>query len=377
VTTAAGTKAELEVVGLHKQFNGVPVVNDVSLTLRAGEFLTMLGPSGSGKTTTLRMIAGFEHPDRGEIRLRGQDLTALPVYERGIGMVFQNYALFPHLSALRNIAFPLEMRGVGRTEARRRAMSALEMVELGSQAKKLPKQLSGGQQQRVALARAIVFEPDILLMDEPLGALDKRLRETMQLEIMRITREVGATVVYVTHDQEEALVMSDRIAIYNQGRIEQIGTAQDLYERPTSLFVADFIGESNVLTGHAEPGNGVVRGATWVADVPSSATVTGSGPVSLVVRPEMLRIASGAAPEGRNRLEGRVQEAIYLGGVRKYTVRVADGSLLECRVPRTGTESVLDPGDEVTLSWHPDQVVLLPAAERAERTEPADAGAAA
>jgi putative spermidine/putrescine transport system ATP-binding protein len=253
-------------------------------------------------------------------------------------------------------------------------MSALEMVELGSQAKKLPKQLSGGQQQRVALARAIVFEPDILLMDEPLGALDKRLRETMQLEIMRITREVGATVVYVTHDQEEALVMSDRIAIYNQGRIEQIGTAQDLYERPTSLFVADFIGESNVLTGHAEPGTGVVRGTTWVADVPSSATVPGSGPVSLVVRPEMLRITSRAAPEGRNRLEGRVQEAMYLGGVRKYTVRVADGSLLECRVPRTGTESVLCPGDEVTLSWHPDQVVLLPAAERAER---ADTGAAA
>jgi putative spermidine/putrescine transport system ATP-binding protein len=365
VTTPAGTDAVLEVVGLHKQFHGAPVVDDVSFTLRSGEFLTMLGPSGSGKTTTLRMIAGFEQPDRGEIRLRGQDLTGLPVHERGIGMVFQNYALFPHLNAVRNVAFPLEMRGVSRGEARRRALGALEKVELASQSKKLPKQQSGGQQQRVALARAIVFEPDILLMDEPLGALDKRLRETMQLEIMRITREVGATVVYVTHDQEEALVMSDRIAIYNQGRVEQIGTAEDLYERPSSLFVADFIGESNILTGHARPGSGVVQGPSWVADVPAKATVPGSGEVSLVVRPEMLRIAPGRADaDARNQLEGRIQEAIYLGGVRKYTVRVADGSLLECRVPRRGAESALDPGAEVMLSWHPDEVVLLPAADR-------------
>ena len=220
--------------------------------MRRGEFVTLLGPSGSGKTTTLRMIAGFTSPTGGSIEIDGQDMTRVPPHRRDVGMVFQNYALFPHMTAAQNVAFPLRMRKQSRAEIDRRVGDALDLVKLRHLADRYPRQLSGGQQQRIALARAVVFEPRLLLMDEPLGALDRKLREALQLEIIRISRELGATVLYVTHDQEEALVMSDRIAIFNEGRIEQLGSGEDLYDRPASLFVADFIGESNILRGRYE-----------------------------------------------------------------------------------------------------------------------------
>jgi putative spermidine/putrescine transport system ATP-binding protein len=358
--TETSFETVLEARQLGKSFGRNTAVADVTFTLGRGEFLTMLGPSGSGKTTTLRIIAGFEQADTGTIRLRKQDITHVPVHRRGIGMVFQNYALFPHLSALQNVAFPLEMRGVRRRDALRQAGEALEMVELRQHAGKPPKKLSGGQQQRVALARAIVFEPDILLMDEPLGALDKRLRETMQLEIMRITKRVGASVIYVTHDQEEALVMSDRIAIYEQGRIAQIGTAEELYEHPASLFVADFIGESNILVGRLD--GELVKGDFWTAKVPSASNVQNpAGAVALVVRPELMKITAGSdrSSTSHNEMRGRVSEAIYLGSLRKYIIQLADGETAEARVPRGAADSVFRSGDEVTLSWHPDTAVLV------------------
>lgn len=360
--TETSPETVLHAEQLGKSFGRNAAVADVTFTLGRGEFLTMLGPSGSGKTTTLRMIAGFEQADSGTIRLRNQDITHVPVHQRGIGMVFQNYALFPHLSALQNVAFPLEMRGVRRRDALRKAGEALEMVELRQHGNKLPKKLSGGQQQRVALARAIVFEPDILLMDEPLGALDKRLREAMQLEIMRISKRVGASVIYVTHDQEEALVMSDRIAIYEQGRIAQIGTAEDLYERPASLFVADFIGESNILAGALSGDGDVVQGNCWTATVPcSSGAVDRGRSVALVVRPEMMQITASEEGAGHrpNEVRGRVTEAIYLGPVRKYIVELADGLMTEARVPRGAADKVFHSGDAVTLSWQPETAVLV------------------
>lgn len=370
--TETASEPVLHADQLGKSFGQNIAVADVTFSLARGEFLTMLGPSGSGKTTTLRMIAGFEQADSGTIRLRNQDITHVPVHQRGIGMVFQNYALFPHLSALQNVAFPLEMRGVRRRDAIRRAAEALEMVELRQHGNKLPKKLSGGQQQRVALARAIVFEPDILLMDEPLGALDKRLREAMQLEIMRISKRVGASVIYVTHDQEEALVMSDRIAIYEQGRIAQIGTAEDLYERPASLFVADFIGDSNILAGTLSASGEVVQGGCWTATVPVSSLATGRGQaVALIVRPEMMQIRASGEDVGHqsNEVRGRVSEAIYLGPVRKYIVQLADGQMTEARVSRGAADKVFHSGDQVTLSWHPETAVLVQDSKGYDPTE--------
>ncbi|MFN8186100.1 MAG: ABC transporter ATP-binding protein [Gaiellales bacterium] len=248
----AGSSGILSLDRVTKRYGSICACDQVSLEVQAGEFVTLLGPSGSGKTTTLRIVAGFVRPDEGNVVLDERDLTLLPPHKRDIGMVFQHYALFPHMTAGDNVAFPLKMRGVKGSERRQRAQKALELVHLAGLDNRFPSQLSGGQQQRVALARAIVFSPTLLLMDEPLGALDKKLREALQLEISHLSRRLGGTVVYVTHDQEEALAMSDRIAIYNEGRIEQIGTGQELYERPASLFVASFMGESNIFTGRLE-----------------------------------------------------------------------------------------------------------------------------
>ena len=250
----ASERPALVLRDLRKAFGSAVAVDGIDLEVRRGEFVTLLGPSGSGKTTTLRMIAGFMSPSGGSIEIDGQDMTRVPPYRRDVGMVFQNYALFPHMTAAQNVAFPLRMRKQSRAEIDRRVADALELVKLRHLAERYPRQLSGGQQQRIALARAVVFEPRLLLMDEPLGALDRKLREALQLEIIRVSRELGATVLYVTHDQEEALVMSDRIAIFSEGRIEQLGSGEDLYDRPASLFVADFIGESNILRGTYEAG---------------------------------------------------------------------------------------------------------------------------
>ncbi|MFC6235439.1 ABC transporter ATP-binding protein, partial [Leucobacter soli] len=301
--TTPGDAEFLRVNGVTKSFGGAPAVDDVSLTIAEGEFVSLLGPSGSGKTTTLQMIAGFSDPDSGTIALGGRDLASVPTHKRDIGVVFQNYALFPHMTVAQNVAFPLKMRGVPRREAESRVRAALEQVHLAKFSDRKPAQLSGGQQQRVALARAFVFGAKLLLMDEPLGALDKKLREVLQEEIVHLARSLGVTVVYVTHDQEEALAMSDRIAIYNEGRIEQIGSGRDLYARPATLFVATFMGESNIVRGAlaAVPsGSGDAAGAPGIVSVETPAGVfagvasegldASAGRACLMVRPEHVRI---------------------------------------------------------------------------------------
>ncbi len=355
--------------GLEKFFGDVPAVDGVDLEVRQGEFVTLLGPSGSGKTTTLRMIAGFTGQSAGIIEIDGTDMGHVPPYQRDVGMIFQNYALFPHMTAAENIAFPLEMRRVGRPEIRRRVAEALALVKLEGLGDRYPRQLSGGQQQRIAFARAVVFNPRLLLMDEPLGALDKKLREALQLEVMHISRQLGATVIYVTHDQEEALVMSDRIAIFNKGRIEQVGRGDDLYDRPASLFVADFIGESNILRGRFErDGDGGwlaqdnSRLRVGVAQAERAALASGS-PAALVVRPERLRIVgvddAGSAAAGANTVEASVRDALYLGSTRKYELTLPDGQAATVRQQVVGGEQVWQPGDRVGLTWAIDDGVLV------------------
>jgi putative spermidine/putrescine transport system ATP-binding protein len=340
---------------------GETVANDgISLDVRPGEFVTFLGPSGSGKTTTLRVIAGFLQPDAGSVVLDEREMTGVPPYKRDIGMVFQNYALFPHMTAAQNVAFPLEMRGIAKAERRRKVKEALDIVHLGRLGGRYPRQLSGGQQQRVALARAIVFNPRLLLMDEPLGALDKKLREALQLEIMRISRQLGVTVVYVTHDQEEALVLSDRIAIYNDGRIEQVGTGEELYERPASLFVADFVGESNIFRGRfeaARDGGAVVANGRRLAVSSAAAARTGvasGSAAALIVRPERLRLGAGA-----NRLAGTVREVIYLGSLRKYVLELEDGTTAQTRVQVGQAGDDLEPGDRVEVGWELEHGIVV------------------
>ncbi|MGZ8501238.1 MAG: ABC transporter ATP-binding protein [Candidatus Limnocylindrales bacterium] len=369
---AAGTTGQPTLVlrGLAKHYRDVVAVDGLDLDVRRGEFLTLLGPSGSGKTTTLRMIAGFTVQSAGTIEIDGVDMSRTPPYRRNVGMVFQNYALFPHMTAGENIAFPLEMRRMARTEIKQRVAEALALVELDRFAGRYPRQLSGGQQQRIALARAVVFRPRLLLMDEPLGALDRKLREALQLEIMHISRELGATVIYVTHDQEEALVMSDRIAIFRDGRIEQLGTGEDLYDRPISLFVADFIGESNILRGRFErdaAGGWLTRGDwRWRVGGPAveRASVEDGSAAALIVRPERLRIV-GPGEEGTvgtNRVEATVSDVLYLGSVRKYELRLTDGQAAVVRQPVGGEREWTD-GDRVRLTWAVDDAVLVDASE--------------
>lgn len=357
--------SSLVLSSVSKAFNGAPAVSDISLQLNPGEFLTMLGPSGSGKTTTLNLIAGFIQPDTGSITLDDRDVTTIPSHKRGIGVVFQNYALFPHMSALQNVAFPLEMRGVRRKAALTQAHDALELVQLAHLAGRLPRQLSGGQQQRVALARSFVFKPGLLLMDEPLGALDKRLREDMQLEIMRLGRELGCTIVSVTHDQEEALVMSDRIAIYHDGRIEQLGTAEDLYEHPRNMFVANFMGEANQLDG--DVANSVFTTDGWTSRVPDSAP---KGRVTLLVRPENTIAVAAEAAEDSDGIDGVVIESIYLGGTRKFVIRLDNGRRFQA-IASARTGPALAAGDRARMSWRAEHAIVL--ASEDSPTVPADA----
>lgn len=354
---------------LRKSFADVPAVDGVDLEVRQGEFITLLGPSGSGKTTTLRMIAGFTRQSAGTIEIDGIDMGHVPPYQRDVGMIFQNYALFPHMTAAANIAFPLEMRRAKRFEIRRRVAEALVLVKLEGLGDRYPRQLSGGQQQRIAFARAVVFHPRLLLMDEPLGALDKKLREALQLEVMHISRQLGATVIYVTHDQEEALVMSDRIAIFSKGRIEQLGRGDDLYDRPVSLFVADFIGESNILRGRFEragDGGWLTRHASrWKvgAAATTRAALADGSSAALVVRPERLRIVgaddAGAASTGANTVAASVRDVLYLGAMRKYELTLPDGQAATVRQQVGGDERVWQPGDRVRLTWLIDDGVLV------------------
>jgi spermidine/putrescine ABC transporter ATP-binding subunit len=364
---AAGERPALVLRALTKHFGSAVAVDGIDLDVRPGEFLTLLGPSGSGKTTTLRMVAGFMAPTSGSIEIDGSDMTRVPPHRRDVGMVFQNYALFPHMTAAENVAFPLRMRRRPGAEIKKRVGEALDLVKLGSFGDRYPRQLSGGQQQRIALARAVVFEPRLLLMDEPLGALDRKLRESLQLEIIRVSRELGATVLYVTHDQEEALVMSDRIAIFSMGRIEQLGSGADLYDRPASLFVADFIGESNILRGRYEVDGGaggwMTRDETrWRVGAASAgrSDVASGAAAALVVRPERMRVlADGATPDGLNTADATVDEVLYLGPDIKYQLALPWGQRISIREPRELDARELARGERVRIGWKVEDGLLV------------------
>jgi putative spermidine/putrescine transport system ATP-binding protein len=351
--------AVLELAGVRKRYDSLVAVDDLDLALEAGEFLTLLGPSGSGKTTTLMMVAGLQQPDAGSIRLNGVSVASLPPYRRDVGMVFQNYALFPHMTVRRNVAFPLEMRGTPAAEIARLVDEALALVKLPDHGERLPKQLSGGQQQRVALARAMVYRPALLLMDEPLGALDRKLREQLQLEIKRVHRERRISVLYVTHDQEEALTMSDRIAVFNKGRIEQIGTPEELYDRPATRFVASFIGDTNLLAGRVlGVAGGICEIETAAGRIAASARtpLEAGAAVFVAVRPE--RVVLAPVQEAGGSLEGVIIEQVFLGTSRKYVVRLADGTELVVLRP------ISDPPFEqaaptVRVSWPPEKATAF------------------
>jgi spermidine/putrescine ABC transporter ATP-binding subunit len=350
VSAARGAAVRLE--GLCKDFGGAPVVHDVSLEVAAGEFVSLLGPSGSGKSTTLMMIAGFISPLRGEVVIGDERVTRRPPHRRDIGVVFQNYALFPHMSVFDNVAFPLRMRRRPAAEVAARVERALALIRLEGLGARRPHQLSGGQQQRVALARAIVFEPPLLLMDGPLGALDRKLREAMQFEIKRLQRELSLTVIHVTHDQEEALAMSDRIAVMNRGRIEQAASPEAIYERPATGFVAGFLGECNALQGavlRAGQGHALVRtdGGLELAACPPEAAAPG-GRVDLAIRPERVALLAAGA-QADNVIEAVVEEVVYLGESLRLLARPARGEALTVEVPR-GT-AVPSPGSTVRLGF--------------------------
>jgi spermidine/putrescine transport system ATP-binding protein len=323
------------------------VVSDVSLKIERGEFFSLLGPSGCGKTTTLRLIAGFETPDRGDLLYNGE-LRTTPPYADDVNLVFQHYALFPHLSVERNVAFGLEMKRLGATEIKRRVESVLELVHLHGLNARYPKQLSGGQQQRVALARAIVTEPSILLLDEPLGALDLKLRKAMQLELKSLQRRLGLTFIYVTHDQEEALAMSDRLAIMHRGRVLQVGTPADVYERPATRFVAEFIGESNVLEGRVIDRNGSIA-VVNVGEVAFRADNIDGESVLLAIRPEKFSLTSEPQLAG-NSLPGVVEDSLYLGTDVQYRVRVQEKLQLSVREQNLG-RAAFRAGERIYVNW--------------------------
>jgi len=337
-----------------KSYDGeILVVKDLNLDVPKGEFLTMLGPSGSGKTTVLMMLAGFETPTSGEIYLDGDPISSIPPNKRGIGMVFQNYALFPHMTVNENLAFPLEVRKLQKTEIDDKVANALSMVELQDFGKRMPLQLSGGQQQRVALARSLVFEPRLILMDEPLGALDKNLREQMQYEIKHIHERIGITVVYVTHDQSEALTMSNRIAVFNDGKIQQISSPDVLYEKPNSSFVAQFIGENNQLKGKVKSVNGencIITTESGDDIHALKINVNNSGDTSLVsLRPE--RVAINSSEKFENNFDAKVKELIYLGDHIRSRVEVCGNDQFIVKIPNSYKGANLKEGATVKLSW--------------------------
>ena len=343
-----------------KNFGAVTAVNDVSLDIVRGTIFSLLGPSGCGKTTTLRLIAGFEQPDSGDVYIRGQRVTAVPPYRRDFSMVFQSYALFPHLSIAENVAFGLRMRRVPRADRAAAVRQALELVKLGALADRYPRQLSGGQQQRVALARAIVVKPAVLLLDEPLGALDKMLREEMQVELRGLQQRLGITAVFVTHDQEEALTLSDRVAVMRNGVIEQIGAPREIYDRPRTEFVASFLGASNFLDGKVigvEGGVAVVETAGGRVRVASDA-LGGSDSVRLAVRPERVRMN----PAGGDGISARVRDIVYRGPVTYYYMDSLAGSLLSYRQNAGPGEWFV--GDEVSCDWDVASAVPVAAGSR-------------
>lgn len=351
---------------LEKRYGEVRAVDGVSLTVEPSEFVTFLGPSGSGKTTSLMMLAGFETPTSGEIFVDDQPIATVPPYRRNIGMVFQNYALFPHMTVGENIAFPLKIRKLGKDEIGRRTREALELVKLPGYEGRYPRQLSGGQQQRIAVARALVFNPRVLLMDEPLGALDKQLRESLQLEIKQLHDQLGVTIIYVTHDQQEALVMSDRIAVMNNGQIEQIGSPTDLYDLPRTRFVASFIGESNFLEGRLlsndAPTCDVELNGVGVFRAPSRSGLNRFDDVALTVRPEKIVFAKSKEEpfsQPMNVAVGRVENVIFVGETRRYDVALSNEMHLIVKQQNRASVANYHRGDQVTLAWCVDDTLLV------------------
>jgi len=353
-----GQRPAVELQGVVKRFGEeVTAVDHVDLTITDGEFFSLLGPSGCGKTTTLRMVAGLELPTAGSIRIHGEEMGLRPPNKRPVNTVFQSYALFPHMTVAANIGFGLEMRKVPKSERREQIDWAIDLVEMGNMAHRKPSQLSGGQQQRVALARALVNRPEVLLLDEPLGALDLKLRQQMQIELKNLQREVGITFVYVTHDQEEAVTMSDRIGVMHDGKLLQIDSPEAIYERPTTRFVADFIGQTNFLEATVAAANEVVLANGDRLLLASDQPVGTS--VAVTVRPERLTVhRRGDGPETRHRLDGRVETVTYLGNAVVYGVGI-DWMHLEVRCPATLAGDRRDVGDEVTVSFEPEHAAVV------------------
>ncbi|MEP6758300.1 MAG: ABC transporter ATP-binding protein [Actinomycetota bacterium] len=359
------TEIDVRLERVSKLFGDVAAVDDLSLDIAEGEFFSMLGPSGCGKTTTLRMIGGFEDPSLGTVYLGGRDVTDDPPYKRDVNTVFQSYALFPHLDVYENVAFGLRRKKVSKDELETRVKEAMHLVDLIGFETRTPPQMSGGQQQRVALARALVNHPKVLLLDEPLGALDLKLRKKMQLELKRIQQEVGITFIYVTHDQEEAMTMSDRLAVMRHGKIEQLGDPRFVYENPATEFVAGFLGASNLLEGDVKESNDGVStvlltggGSVTVpnARIPSDAGTR----IKVGVRPEKVAISRGTdTPAGTNSISGTVAMTTYIGVSHQYKVSTQDGTVLTVYVQNLGTEEAPRQGEAVTLSWHPDDTFAV------------------
>ncbi|NDW53530.1 ABC transporter ATP-binding protein [Aliiroseovarius sp. PrR006] len=351
---------------VQKSYDGETlVVKDLNLSIAKGEFLTMLGPSGSGKTTCLMMLAGFETATHGDIRLGGQPINNIPPHKRGIGMVFQNYALFPHMTIAENLAFPLEVRKMGKSEREEKIKRALDMVEMGSFGGRRPSQLSGGQQQRVALARALVFEPELVLMDEPLGALDKQLREKMQFEITDLAHNLGITTVYVTHDQTEALTMSDNVAVFDDGRIQQLAPPDLLYEKPENSFVAQFIGENNTLEGVVTEISGdtcVVRldDGEELDATPINVSKVGER-TKVSIRPERVEYNKERLQEGAHTLRAEVLEFIYMGDIFRTRLRVAGNDEFIIKTRNAPDVERLTPGQQIEIGWLPQDCRALDA----------------
>ncbi len=362
-SSSSPSGASIGLRNLSKFYGEICAARDINLNVAAGEFLTLLGPSGSGKTTTLMMIAGFTIPTSGDVRVNDQSIVQVPVHRRNIGMVFQNYALFPHLDVNSNIAFPLEMRGVSKREIAQRVERALDLVRLRGFGDRRPKQLSGGQQQRVALARALVFEPNVLLLDEPLGALDAKLREEMKYELKQLHHKVGATILFVTHDQEEALTLSDRIAVFEEGTLAQVGTPSELYQAPANRFVADFIGETNLLTGKFQS----LRDGRYHMEMPGGLELVGSTREGFAVPKSWatytLRLEKiTVGPEANrftNSFEGRIEEFLYIGDATKYRVRLSPDWSVTVRVPEQAGQQQLPPGTKVGLGWSDSDMLLV------------------
>ncbi|MEU4013186.1 ABC transporter ATP-binding protein [Streptomyces pseudogriseolus] len=368
-TTTAG--GDVRLTGITKSYGDFTAVHPLDLTVPQGSFFALLGASGCGKTTTLRMIAGLEEPTAGTVHLGDQDVTALPPYKRPVNTVFQSYALFPHLDIYENVAFGLRRRGI--KSVKKQVEEMLELVQLGEQARKKPHQLSGGQQQRVAVARALINHPKVLLLDEPLGALDLKLRRQMQLELKRIQTEVGITFVHVTHDQEEAMTMADCVAVMNAGRVEQLGTPADLYENPRTTFVANFLGTSNFIEAEVDSVSGpqiVLKAGGGKLVLPAarnSAPARTGGKVLLGVRPEKISLThadeAGEIPEGRNRITGRIAHSSFIGVSTQYVIDSPVCNAFEVYVQNIDRDARLVPGAEVVLHWNPDHTFGLDAAQ--------------